>query len=298
MRYFIQIYEDLSITKAAKELYISQQGLSKALKNLEAELNIVLFRRTNQGLLPTDKSRLLYEKCRSILIEYDEMLEFLQLEQAERRSIIRIGISNTIDSWLITNTISSFHKAHPDINFEIIQLGYLDCAQYIENNWIDLCITTMPENIRKFNFVKLLQTELKLYMNPNNILSHKKEVTLKELQQENFILLSNDTKIRSDITSIFHKYGYQPNVILSTTHIDLILEYLISDKAVAILPELSMTKAKSAKMRLRTVSIKEISYIIELGIMFHKKKEIIACEGIFINYLIDKMNDFTLKTND
>ncbi len=293
MRYFIQIYEDLSITKAAKELYISQQGLSKALKNLESELNIVLFKRTNQGLFPTDKSRLLYERCRSILIEYDEMLEFLHFDQAEKKSSVRIGITNTIDSRLIANTISSFHKAHPDINLEITQLGYLDCAQYIENNWVDLCITTKPDNIRKFNFVRICQTSLKLYMHQNNILSHKKEITLKELQNENFILLSNDTKIRSDLSNVFHKYGYQPNVILSTTQLDLILEYLSSDRAVAILPELSMIKINTAGIRLHTVSIKEISHVIECGVMYHKKKEMIACEGMFINYLIKYFKDFT-----
>lgn len=50
IQYFIKLSESTSISQAAKELFISQQALSKSIKNLESELNTRLFLRTNQGI--------------------------------------------------------------------------------------------------------------------------------------------------------------------------------------------------------------------------------------------------------
>lgn len=74
MRYFIQICNDQSFTKAAKSLYITEQGLSKAIKNIEDEFQTKLFECTSKGVKPTIYGELLLDKSQKILIEYDDMV--------------------------------------------------------------------------------------------------------------------------------------------------------------------------------------------------------------------------------
>ena len=57
IQYFIQLYKDKNITKASKNLFISQQGLSKSINKLEDELGFFLFERSSSGVIPTEKAK-------------------------------------------------------------------------------------------------------------------------------------------------------------------------------------------------------------------------------------------------
>ena len=57
IQYFVQLYKDCNMTKSSQALYISQQGLSKSVSKLEAELGFPLFRRTSSGVTPTESAR-------------------------------------------------------------------------------------------------------------------------------------------------------------------------------------------------------------------------------------------------
>ena len=72
IQYFIKLSESTSISQAAKELFISQQALSKSIKNLESELNTRLFLRTNQGIKLSKSGVYLKNKFLSVCAGYEE----------------------------------------------------------------------------------------------------------------------------------------------------------------------------------------------------------------------------------
>lgn len=74
LRYFLTIYESLSLNIAAKQLYISQPALSKSLQTMEQELGTKLFIRNKKGLYPTEAGKIFFESSTSILQLYDETL--------------------------------------------------------------------------------------------------------------------------------------------------------------------------------------------------------------------------------
>lgn len=96
MRYFVQICNDKSITKAAKNLYISQQGLSKAIKSIEDEFQICLLERSSKGVRPTPHGEILLDKCKKIISEYDEMVETLNQKVKQDNQSICIGIPSIL----------------------------------------------------------------------------------------------------------------------------------------------------------------------------------------------------------
>ena len=60
IQYFIQLFEDRNITQASRNMFISQQGLSKSIANLEDELGFPLFVRQPKGVIPTERAIYLY----------------------------------------------------------------------------------------------------------------------------------------------------------------------------------------------------------------------------------------------
>jgi len=73
LRYFWCVYEERSINKAAKQLFMTPQGLSRIIQNLEDELGATLFERSSKGMVPTKCGVYLHHQCPEILNKYDEI---------------------------------------------------------------------------------------------------------------------------------------------------------------------------------------------------------------------------------
>jgi DNA-binding transcriptional LysR family regulator len=73
LRYFVTVHEEMSFTKAAKRLFVSQPTLSKAIKNMESELNEPLFDRESSVLRLTDVGEALLARAKIILKEFDSI---------------------------------------------------------------------------------------------------------------------------------------------------------------------------------------------------------------------------------
>ena len=69
LKCFQAVFEEQSVSRAARRLFITPQGLSKNIRQLEEELQAVLFERTSQGMRPTEAGRFLYGKSEGILKE-------------------------------------------------------------------------------------------------------------------------------------------------------------------------------------------------------------------------------------
>ena len=92
LREFQIVYERRSIHKAAKELFITPQGLGKNIRQLESELKTELFERTKQGMVPTASARLLYQRSGEIIRQLAERLTALR-NLEEKREMVRNAIT-------------------------------------------------------------------------------------------------------------------------------------------------------------------------------------------------------------
>ncbi len=91
MRYVTEVEKTGSITKAAKNLYMGQPNLSKAIKELEGEIGITLFRRTRQGVEPTEMGAEFLTYAHTILSQMDE-LESLYKPQTGREFKFSVSV--------------------------------------------------------------------------------------------------------------------------------------------------------------------------------------------------------------
>jgi DNA-binding transcriptional LysR family regulator len=208
---------------------------------------------------------------------------------------IRIGVANLINREEFAKTIIAFQEAYPDIGLELINLGYYDCERYQDNQMTDFCLTAKPDDFRKFNFIRLYKHKMFLFMNKENQLCDKKELSICDIKNEKLILLSSDTKIRTKVMEAFKKKGYSPKVVLSTSHFGLIMEYLNSNKAAAILPEFAIPKMAKRQNRICKVPIKDLPHQVEIGFLLNKNKKLSVNEKIFINFFVSNYKPTTLS---
>lgn len=92
LRYFLQICKDGSFSKAAKNLYISQQGLSKSISNLEKEIGVSVFNRTSKGNELTAYGEYLKNKASTIVYQFDILTEGINEIKQKNKKFLNIGV--------------------------------------------------------------------------------------------------------------------------------------------------------------------------------------------------------------
>ena len=148
-----------NISKAAKELYISQPAISKSIQKLEESLNCKLFSRSSRGVILTDEGYLLYDHVK-------EAFETLSLgEDKLKRSIdlgvghIQIGVSSTLCKYMLLPYLSEFIHRNPHISISINCQSTNETLRLLDDNKIDIGLIGKPESLKGLIFDHLSDIE-------------------------------------------------------------------------------------------------------------------------------------------
>lgn len=95
LKAFYSVAKNLSFTRAAKELFVSQPAITKHINELERQYSVRLFDRTGGKIMLTDAGRLMLEHCSRILDEYNRMEYDMNLLNERSSGHISIGASTT-----------------------------------------------------------------------------------------------------------------------------------------------------------------------------------------------------------
>lgn len=234
--YFITTVKYNSITKAAKELYISQPGISYAIKALEEEFHTPLFIRKNNVLTLTPAGRLLYDEGIKLIDNFNELNSHMH-EYIEDNRTINIGVPPMIGTFLFPKIFNEFKKENKDIKLVTNELSSISLIKALRNNEIDLAITSLDEkaiddDIKVYN---LLSTDLVFCVAKGHHLAHESRISISMLKNEPLVLLKEDSYQHVVLTERFEKEGIIPNTILTSNQLYTIKQLLSYNEAGAFM---------------------------------------------------------------
>jgi len=117
---FIKVAERGSITKAAEDLYLTQQAVSKQMLLLEEELNLNLFNRSQNAIVLTRDGETLVGNVRPFFDNIQESIFQLQGEMASLEGVIKIGTSFDSTRGKLIRVINLFKTKYPNVRFELV----------------------------------------------------------------------------------------------------------------------------------------------------------------------------------
>lgn len=203
-RIFYIVAKNGNITRASKELLISEPAVSKSIKNLEGYLGAPLFTRTKKGVNLTTEGITLYEYI-SKGIEYFKSGEakFNELINLESGTI-RIGINTTLTKEFLMPYLETFHKLYPNINIEIRTNLTSELKSMLKDGLIDMHILnlTNEETKNDFNIIKC-KTITDCFVSNKPI---KEKISIKELNNYPLILQDKNSNTRKFLDNFANKY--------------------------------------------------------------------------------------------
>jgi DNA-binding transcriptional LysR family regulator len=134
-----------SLTRAAEELYISQPAVSQSIKQLETQLGVSLFNRTHRGMeLSAQGGKVIFHKIEEALGLFSEAQEMLSQINSSATGTIRIGASDTIFEYVLSEKIVEFHEKYPAVKIELISQYSPQTLEELKNGSIDVAFVNLP----------------------------------------------------------------------------------------------------------------------------------------------------------
>lgn len=221
LRWFQEVCRCKSITKAASSLYISPQGLSKGIKNLEYELGVSLFIRTPNGVELTPYGRYLYEKSSVLLKELDQLTSDLERMKQMENGCLRLCSAYGILRILTPDFLFRYEEKHPGTSIDYME--YPDCHvdDEMERGSFDVAFHVDGAEMEGFRSVPLFSSGISLLVYDGHPLAQKSCVSAGDLEGEPIIIESRAFRIHQMFRDLCAAEGVQPNIIFNTSGFSL-----------------------------------------------------------------------------
>ena len=279
---FYHVYNEGTLTKAAKVLNVSQPLISKTLAYAEHKLNLQLFVRHARRLSPTPEADILFKHAISVNREIYKFNNIAKNLVAAPASTINIGCTPSLGLGLLPDLLKNYFKTNPSQKFNIVNLQSLELQEQLKELTFDLVICFNPDISDLFDRVKLWSGSLVLIA-PSTSHIKDKIFKLSEIQNEPFIKIKNLKANSSHVSldEVLEQQGVSVNWIAETETIQVAKALVEKGVGYAIIDDFS------AGVYGENISIHDIQPRIEYEIcmLSNKEKPLSVSAQLFIKSL-------------
>ena len=168
LRYFVEAAEILHFTKASKRLHISQSALSYNIRQLEQELETLLFERSGASVALTSAGELLLIHAKRVLREATLAHRALRDAISPSERVLRIGVTPTFGPELVPSLIESYRDQHPRTRLVIEKATGSSIVETLRQGTIDLGIGYFQDAPEHTEVIDLFETDLVAVMLPEH----------------------------------------------------------------------------------------------------------------------------------
>lgn len=218
---FCTITREKSITKASKVLYMSPQGLSKIVKNIENELDAKLMIRTTSGIELTESGRCFYEKAEKILSDYREMKnDILHIEQRYAGEIDLLSAYGIL-RLLTPACILEFNRLHPEIGFSYREYPDREVERRFQKKDGNVAFSIGPFEDGLYETTRLVGYPVRLLVHDSHPLASRETVSIEDIRGEELYIESSEFKIHHLILDKCRQAGFTPDIAFETSGFSL-----------------------------------------------------------------------------
>ena len=287
---FTHVAELGSFTKAAEQLGYSQSTISFQIKQLEEELDCLLFERINHTISLTERGRELVSYAHQVRALTDEFKENLNKEE-ELSGHIHIVTPDSVCDDMITTNYIDFHNKFPNISIKFTTADTLVMFDMLDHNEADIIITLDTHSYNKdYVIAKEEQLSMHFVASSNSKFAGKKNLKIKDIINEPFILTEYGQGYRRVLDKELAKRSLEITPILEIGRTDMITSLVANGDMISFLPDF-VTKEYIDSGELCYLDIKDMNMEIWKQLIYHKNKWMSKTLRTLINYIIE--NDFS-----
>ncbi|MDW7693891.1 LysR family transcriptional regulator [Flammeovirgaceae bacterium SG7u.111] len=283
---FLAVAENLSFSKAANELFISQPAVTKHIKELENKLSSTLFERKGNKIYLTKAGKVTYNYLKKIKQQYEELEFELGRVNDTFKGLLRIGASSTISQYLIPKVIAAFHKRYPSIEIFLFNGNSFEMERRLLENEIDMALVESETSQANIKYIDFLSDEIVAVTGSNSVYAKLNSITLADFQEIPIVLREKGSGTLEVIQKSLVKQQInldKLNILIHLGSTESIKTFISECDGLALVSEKSIEKELMLK-QLKKVSVKGLSFNRQFRIAIRQGQES-KTSKLFIDFL-------------
>lgn len=181
LRYFLAVANARSFLQAADSLYVSRQAVSKAITQLEDELQVPLFVRTQNGAMMTPAGIYFYPRATALTADFDRLKEDMLEVDRTYRSRIRFFMACGVYD-IFARQLHEYSLGHwSEMDLQLHSCLDAECEMVLADRRADAVLSFSPIRDQMLESVPILETPVRILLHPDHPLSDRETLSIAEL---------------------------------------------------------------------------------------------------------------------
>lgn len=206
LQYFVALYEEGSVTRAARRMHVVQPAISQQIKRLEADFGVQLFERAAHGTAPTTAARDFYAVCLSILNQLRQAEAVLREASRQPAGRLTLGAQASMNQHIVPTALSQFHARYPAIAISARDGYRADLVDWLNRGEIDFALLSATQEKLHLASLTLCQESLVAVGHPDT-LAGRDAMPGEALAGFKLVLHSRSKSLRTLIDNQFGLHG-------------------------------------------------------------------------------------------
>lgn len=240
LKYFQTVARLEHMTQAAKELFVAQPSLSRAIARLEEEIGVPLFDRQGRNIYLTSLGRVFLQHIERALAEIERGQYAVADLAGIEKGLVRLSVLYTVGAQLIPELLRAFRQEHPSIQFHLFQNPAQVMLSQLEQGEIDFCISSPSPEQPDMEWIPLLTEEIFLVVPSDHRLAAQGSIDLPTVKEEDFINLKPNSGLREMTDRFCLQAGFKPKSTFEVDDLTIVRGLVAAGLGVAFIPALAL----------------------------------------------------------
>lgn len=239
IRYFTAVANACQVSRAAKQLNVSQSALTNAVKQLEDIIGVPLFARHGSGVTLTYEGNIFFDHALRVISVVEEAVRSPGRKRDDVKGRLRLAITYTVAGYFIPAYIERFQRAFPGVEVELTEAARAHIEDGLISGSFDLAVMLTSNIIDQegLEFETLIQSRRRLWLASRHPLLSQTNVTLADVAREPYIMLTVD-EASNTAQRYWNQTAYRPNTILRTSSVEAVRSFVAGGMGVTILSDM------------------------------------------------------------
>ncbi len=295
LEYILAVDKHRHFRKAAEACHVSQPTLSMQIQKLEENLEVIIFDRSKNPVIPTLEGERFISQARTVLREFKKLESIANDPNAGLSGEFRLGVIPTLAPYLIPLFLKKFVSEYPSVDLKIEERETDEILGMLDKDELDAGILVTPLYNNSIVERVLFYEPFYGFVSQEHDLYHRPQISIDDLSREGLWILKEGHCFRSQVLNICAG-GRKGDVHqFESGSLETIKALVTKDSGYTLIPHLDMMELTGAKKKMikpfkNPVPTREVSIVY--GRNFHKEKIIDGLEKVVIQSVPTELKSF------
>jgi len=284
------VARNLSYTKAAEELHLTQPAVSMQIKQIEESIGLPLFEQIGKKVYLTEAGREMHNYSRNIQQQLSEVEAILENLKGLRRGRLNIAVASTAN-YFAPKLIAAFNAQHDSITVSLDVTNRKGLLRHLEQNDSDLVIMGAPPKTMDLAAETFMENPLVVIAPPNHPLKNEHNISIQTLSQETFIVREVGSGTRNATERFFAEHGSEMSASMNMSSNEAIKQAVQAGLGLGIV-SMHTLEQEIALNRLIVLDVESFPIVRHWYIVHRKGKRLSPVANAFKEFVVSSAKKF------